>query len=150
MVFGGVGQNHIPAPLLQILGGQRPSWPHGSYAYGLNKCYECNKQLDINMSPPVFVWKAYLTLANVNFDLDQCELCLWTLEPWPLGHMISIWFCGTQCSSVVHNVNIVAPVSPDRRTERKWCIRTQRGIAQVGSKMQASDPKQPSPQKKSL
>ena len=32
------------------------------------------KQLDVDVSSPVFVWNPYLTLANVTFDLDPCDL----------------------------------------------------------------------------
>ncbi len=28
------------------------------------------KQLDVDVSPPAFLWDPYLTLANVTFDLD--------------------------------------------------------------------------------
>ncbi len=39
------------------------------------------KQLDVDVSSPVFVWNPYLTLANVTFDLDPCDLWHWTLRP---------------------------------------------------------------------
>ncbi len=32
------------------------------------------KQLDIVLSPSVFVWNPFLTLAKMTFDLDQCDL----------------------------------------------------------------------------
>ena len=32
------------------------------------------KQLDVDVSPPGFVWNPYLTLANVTFDLDPFDL----------------------------------------------------------------------------
>ncbi len=28
------------------------------------------KQLDVDVSPPAFLWNPHLTLANVTFDLD--------------------------------------------------------------------------------
>ncbi len=36
------------------------------------------KQLDVDVSPPAFVWNLYLTLANVTSDLDRQDL-------WPQG-----------------------------------------------------------------
>ena len=38
------------------------------------------KQLDVDVSPPAFVWTPYLTLTLVTFDLDPCDLL-------PIGHM---------------------------------------------------------------
>ena len=32
------------------------------------------KQLDIDVSPPAFLWDPYLALTNVTFDLDPCDL----------------------------------------------------------------------------
>ena len=32
------------------------------------------KQLDVDVSPPAFVWNPYLTFTNVTFDLDPREL----------------------------------------------------------------------------
>ena len=32
------------------------------------------KQLDAEMSPLTFIWIPYMTLANVTFDLDPCNL----------------------------------------------------------------------------
>ena len=32
------------------------------------------KQLDIYVSPPAFVWNPYMTLPNVTFNLDPCDL----------------------------------------------------------------------------
>ncbi len=34
------------------------------------------KQLDVDVSPPAFVWNPYLTLTLVTFDLDPCDLDL--------------------------------------------------------------------------
>ena len=31
------------------------------------------RQLDVDVSPPAFLWDLYLTLANVTFDLNPCD-----------------------------------------------------------------------------
>ncbi len=35
--------------------------------------YTVMKQLDVDVSPPAFVWNLYLTLANVTFDLEPWD-----------------------------------------------------------------------------
>ncbi len=37
------------------------------------------KQLDVDVSPPAFLWDPYLNLANVTFDLHPCDL--WPRRP---------------------------------------------------------------------
>ncbi len=39
------------------------------------------KQLDVDVSPPAFVWNPHLTLAKVTFDLDPCDLWPWPSRP---------------------------------------------------------------------
>ncbi len=52
------------------------------------------KQLDIDMSPSAFIWKRYLTLTLVTFDLDPVTF---DIDLSPPGYICPI-------SSVVHKV----------------------------------------------
>ncbi len=43
-------------------------------------CQNKMKQLDVDVSPPAFLWDPHLNLANMTFDLDPCDL-------WPYAQV---------------------------------------------------------------
>ena len=44
------------------------------------------KQLDVDVSPPAFLWNPYLSMANVTFDLCQCLYS-------SLVHKVALYHC---------------------------------------------------------
>ncbi len=65
------------------------------------------------VSPPPFIWDPNLTLTNMTFDNDTCDLWPWYLMDF-----------------YVVNYFLVT----GRQTDRKQCTRAHRAWAQVGSK----------------
>ncbi len=68
------------------------------------------KQLDVDVSPPAFVWTPYLTLTLVTFDLDPMIIYFQRYD------FFLVFFSSLS------------------QTDRKRCIRAHRACAQVGSK----------------
>ncbi len=44
------------------------------------------KQLDVDVSPPAFLWDPHLNLTDVTFDLDLCDLSMFITIP----HLVTI------------------------------------------------------------
>ncbi len=81
------------------------------------------KQLDVDVSPPAFLWNPYLSLVNVTFDINvhhHTKLCgpgsdgTWDMNPL---HWLTMQVAGPQIALPIALVPNVGQTSPEGQTE---------------------------------